>query len=130
MKIIKFFDNLEDKIRKRLSKRPIVYAFIGSVGIILLWRGVWMTADMFDFMTGPVSIIIGLAIALLIGLFVSFFVGDQIIISGIKEEKKIDEKTEEEIRKEEVSLKEIKRDIEEIKQILKNKVWKIRYSEI
>jgi len=122
MKIIKFFDNLEDKIRKRLSKRPIVYAFIGSVGIILLWRGVWMTADMFDFMTGPVSIIIGLAIALFIGLFVSFFVGDQIIISGIKEEKKIDEKTEEEIRKEEVSLKEIKRDIEEIKQILKNKV--------
>jgi len=122
MRIIKFFDKLEDKIRKRLSKRPIVYAFIGSVGIILLWRGVWMTADMFDFMTGPVSIIIGLAIALLIGLFVSFFVGDQIIISGIKEEKKIDEKTEEEIRKEEVSLKEIKRDIEEIKQILKNKV--------
>ena len=122
MRIIKFFDKLEDKIRKRLSKRPIVYAFIGSVGIILLWRGVWMTADMFDFMTGPVSIIIGLTIALLIGLFVSFFVGDQIIISGIKEEKKIDEKTEEEIRKEEVSLKEIKRDIEEIKQILKNKV--------
>jgi len=122
MRIIKFFDKLEDKIRKRLSKRPIVYAFIGSVGIILLWRGVWMTADMFDFMTGPVSIIIGLAIALFIGLFVSFFVGDQIIISGIKEEKKIDEKTEEEIRKEEVSLKEIKRDIEEIKQILKNKV--------
>jgi len=119
MRIIKFFDKLEDKIRKRLSKRPIIYAFIGSIGIVLLWRGIWMTADMFDFMTGSVSIIIGLAIALLIGLFVSFFVGEQIIISGLKEEKRTDEKTEEEIKKEEASLKEIKKDIEEIKQILK-----------
>jgi len=122
MRIIKFFDKLEDKIRKRLSRRPIIYAFIGSVGIILLWRGVWMTADLFDFMTGPVSIIIGMVILLLIGLFVSFFVGEQIIISGLKEEKRTDEKTEEEIKKEEMSLKEIKKDIKEIKQLLKNNI--------
>ncbi len=122
MKIIKFFDKLEDKIRKRLSRRPIIYAFIGSIGIILLWRGVWMTADLFNFMTGPVSIIIGVIILLLIGLFVSFFIGEQILISGIKEEKRTDEKTEEEIKKGTVSLEEIKKDIEEIKRILKNKV--------
>ena len=78
-----------------------------------------MTADMFDFMTGPVSIIIGVVILLLIGLFVSFFIGEQIIISGIKEEKRTDEKTEKEIKREEVSLKEIKKDIEEILLTLK-----------
>ena len=119
MSIIRFFDKLEDKIRGALSHRPIVYAFIGSVGIILLWRGVWMVADDFDFMTGPVSVVAGIVILLAIGLFVSFFIGDQILISGVKEEKRTDEKTEEEIRSEVVSLKQIKNDIEEIKNQLK-----------
>ncbi|NCN94735.1 hypothetical protein GW888_01345 [Candidatus Wolfebacteria bacterium] len=119
MGIIRFFDKLEDKIRGALSHRPIVYAFIGSVGIILLWRGVWMTADEFDFMTGPVSIIIGVVILMAIGLFVSFFIDDQILLSGIQEEKRLDEKTEEEIRGEAVSLRQIKSDLDEIKNQLK-----------
>lgn len=119
MNIIKFFDKLEDKIRGVLSHRPIVYAFIGSVGIVLLWRGIWMTADMFDFMTGPVSILISITLLMAIGLFVSFFIGDQILLSGIKEEKRLDEKTEEEIRGEVVSLRQIKNDIEEIKNHLR-----------
>lgn len=78
-----------------------------------------MTADIFDFMTGPVSMIIGVAILMAIGLFVSFFIGDQILLSGIKEEKRLDEKTEEEIRNEAVSLKQIKSELEEIKNYLK-----------
>lgn len=118
MNIIKFFDKLEDKIRKRLSRRPIIYAFIGSVGIILLWRGVWIMADSFS-LSGLMSIIIGVLILLLTGLFVSFFVGEQIIISGIKEEKRIDEKTEEEIKKEEVGLRHVREDLEEIKKEIK-----------
>lgn len=118
MNIIKFFDKLEDKIRKRLSRRPIIYAFIGSVGIILLWRGVWIMADSFS-LSGLMSIIIGVLILLLTGLFVSFFVGEQIIISGIKEEKRIDEKTEEEIKKEEVGLRHLREDLEEIKKEIK-----------
>ncbi|PIS13554.1 MAG: hypothetical protein COT67_01070 [Candidatus Tagabacteria bacterium CG09_land_8_20_14_0_10_41_14] len=119
MSIIRFFDKLEDKIRGALSHRPIVYAFIGSVGIILLWRGVWMVADDFDFMTGPVSVVAGIVILLAIGLFVSFFIGDQILISGVKEEKRTDEKTEEEIRSEAVSLRQIRSDLDEIKNQLK-----------
>ncbi len=119
MNIVKFFDKLEDRIRGALSHRPIVYAFIGSVGIILLWRGIWITADEFAFMTGPVSMIIGVVILMAIGLFVSFFIGDQILISGVKEEKRIDEKTEEEIRGEAVSLRQIKNDLNEIKNQLK-----------
>lgn len=118
MSIIKFFDKLEDRVRRKLSRRPIAYAFIGSVGIILLWRGIWVIMDPFD-PSGIVSLIIGVVILLLTGLFVSFFIGEQIIISGIKEEKRIDEKTEEEIKKEEISLRQIKGDLEEIKKEIK-----------
>ena len=118
MKIIKFFDKLEDKIRKRLSRKPLIYALVGSIGIILLWRGIWMLADALA-MPGWVSAVLGLLILLAIGLFVSFFIGDQIIISGVKEEKRIDEKTEEEIKREETTLSEIHEDIEKIGKQLK-----------
>lgn len=120
MKLIKIFDKLEDKIRANLSRHPVVYALLGSIGIILLWRGVWMIADSLG-ISGLASAIIGVAILMLIGLFVSFFIGDQILISGIKEEKRIDEKTEEEIREEEVKLRHIKSDLEEIKKNLTKK---------
>ncbi len=113
-KLVKFFDKLEDKIRKRLSRRPILYAFIGSIGIILLWRGIWMLADEIK-LSGALSAILGSIILMSIGLFVSFFVGEQIIISGIKQEKRIDEKTEEEIKKEETTLSEIHEDMEKLK---------------
>ena len=92
--IINFFDKLEDKIRGKLSHYPLVYAFLGGIGMVLFWRGVWMPADEFSFLTGPVSIIISVSVLLLIGLFASFFVGDQIVISGLRKEKKLIEKTE------------------------------------
>lgn len=114
-KIIKFFDRLETKIRHQLVRWPIFYAFIGSIGVVLIWRGVWMIADSFN-MSGYISMLLGVLISVSIGLFVSFFVGDSIIITGIKQEKRIDEKTEEEIKKEEVTLIEIKEDLKEIKE--------------
>lgn len=117
-KIVKFFDKLEDKIRTILSRRPILYAFIGAVGIVLFWRGVWMTADMIPFMNGPVSIFISVVLLLLTGLFVYFFIGDKVIISGLKQEKKMIEKTEEEIKMEKDSLKEIQSHIEHIEEDL------------
>ena len=101
-----------------MSRHPIIYAFIGSVGIILLWRGIWVIADPFD-PTGFISIVVGILILLLTGLFVSFFIGGEIIISGIKQEKRIDEKTEEEIKKEEINIRQIKGDLEEIKKEIK-----------
>jgi len=87
-----------------------------------------MTADMFNFMTGPVSVIIGIVTLLLIGLFVSFFIGDQIIISGIKAERRIDEKTEEEIRHEIITFGNIKNDLDEIKNQIKEIREKIEKS--
>ncbi len=115
--VFRFFDKLEDKIRRKLSHHPVVYAMIGSVGIILLWRGIWIMADDYN-MSGLVSVVLGTAILLATGLFVSFFVGDRVIISGIKEEKRIDEKTEEEIKKESEEIKEIKTELKEIEKDL------------
>ncbi|MFA6999773.1 MAG: hypothetical protein WC241_01520 [Candidatus Paceibacterota bacterium] len=113
--VVKVYNRFEIKLRHKLSHWPILYAFIGSIGVILIWRGVWMIADDIG-MSGLVSTALGVFISIITGLFVSFFVGDKIIISGIKKEKRIDEKTESEIKKEEVSLSEIKKDLREIKE--------------
>lgn len=113
-KIIIYFRHIKTLVRHRLSHWPVLYAFIGSVGVVLIWRGVWMIADDME-MSGFMSMILGIFISMSAGLFVSFFVGDSIIISGIKREKRIDEKTESEIKKEEISLREIKNDLRDIK---------------
>ncbi len=84
-----------------------------------------MTADLFPFMTGPVSLIISIVLALITGVFVSFFIGEQVIISGIKREKKIIEKTEEEIRMETDLLNDVKNRLGKIEKdisYIKNKI--------
>lgn len=120
-KIVNFFDKLEDKIRESLSRMPIVYTFIGGVAIVLFWRGVWITADLFPVLTGPVSILISVLVLLITGLFVSFFVGDVIIISGLKKEKKIIDKTESEVQRDITTLKEIKEEMDDIRKMLEKK---------
>ncbi len=117
-KVIHFFDKLEDKVRGTLSKYPIVYSLIGGVAIVLFWRGVWDTADQIKFLTGPISIVISVITLLITGLFASFFVGDQIIISGLKKDKKIIDKTETEIETEMVSIAEVKRELHQIESVL------------
>jgi hypothetical protein len=114
-KVNNFFNRIGAKFRHQLSHFPLVYAFLGSIGVVLIWRGVWHIADDMK-MSGLSSLFWGVFISIATGLFVSFFVGDKIIITGIKEEKRIDEKTEDEIRKEEISLVEIKKDLKEIKE--------------
>ncbi len=126
--IFKFFDKLEDKTRGRLSRSPFFYALIGGIGIILFWRGVWHTADMFLFMTGPVSALVGIVILLVTGVFVSSFIGNRLIMSGLKGEKKLSEKTADEVKNEETEIGRIERvlhkmegDLEEIKEELEEK---------
>lgn len=127
--MFRFFDRLEDNVRMRLSRHPVLYSLIGGTALVLFWRGVWHTADLFPFLTGPVSIVISVVILLMTGLFVSFFVGDAIVMSGIRKEKKLVEKAETEVRQEgallqhvddEVAeerhlLREIKRELSEVK---------------
>ena len=124
--IHKVLDYIEDEARIKLVHHPLVYAFIGSVGIVSIWRGIWHISDDWG-VSGWVSLIFGILITVLTGLFVSFFIGENIIISGLNKEKRIDEKTEEEIHaereeihKERTSLVEIQKDIKEIKEILIN----------
>lgn len=104
----KFFDSLEDKARSRLSRRPILYALLSGIGTVFFFRGVWMIADEFDFLTGPVTLAISMLILLGTGVFVFHFVSDQIIISGLTQEKKLAEKTEAEVKAESATLGEIK----------------------
>lgn len=106
--IIRFFDKLEDKVRGRLSHRSILYALLGGMCTVLFWRGVWHTGDIFMEKGGfwgwmfyePITLIWTSIILLLTGLFVSNFIGERIIISGLKQEKKATDKTEEEIKEE------------------------------
>lgn len=118
-KIFHFFDKLEDNIRATLSKHNILYAFIGGVAIVLFWRGVWHTADAIPFLTGPVSILISVTVLLLTGLFVSFFIGDEIIISGLKKEKRLDEKVASEVKTELDVLNNIQKRLDSIEKELK-----------
>src|SRR3989344_1515607 len=123
-KIVFFFDKLEDWIRAHLSRHPFLYTFIGGVGIVLFWRGVWHTADLFPFLSGPVTLIIATIVLLLTGLFVSSFIGEKILISGKrKEEGAVERLTEEEHALEQdivthidKELHEIKKEVDELKE--------------
>lgn len=117
--LLRFFDKLEDDTRALLSKHNILYAFIGGVAIVLFWRGVWMIADTIPFLTGPISVLISVVILLVTGLFVSFFIGDTIIISGIKKEKRLDERVASEVRTELDVLSDIQNRVTEMEHELK-----------
>ncbi|KKT11980.1 MAG: hypothetical protein UV93_C0011G0006 [Candidatus Azambacteria bacterium GW2011_GWC2_43_27] len=111
---LKFFDVLEDKIRFSLSKRPILYGLVSGVGIVLFFRGVWLLADEFSFMTGLVTLITSIIILLLSGAFVEHFISDKIITSGIKKEKKLVEKEAAEIYAETSVLREVQKDVQKL----------------
>ena len=133
-----FFDKLEDKIRFWFSHYPIFYGFIGGIGVVLFWRGVWHTADYisarFIFMPessgtlsiidfgnpwdGLLSLIIGSILLLITGLFVSNFIGNEIIISGLRGERKLTEKTETEVRTETGAIAEIREEVRKISKIV------------
>jgi hypothetical protein len=127
---IRFFDKLEDAIRSRLSHAPIIYSIIGGVLVVLFWRSVWHTADILMARGGwlgiifyePVQLVLTITGLLVTGLMVSIFIGDRIILSGLRHEKKLEETTEELVKEEVVSLisirnelRKIKRDIEQLK---------------
>lgn len=134
--IIKFFDKLEDKIRGKLSHYPIFYAFLGGVGIVIFWRGVWHTTDFFTevifsyqlkgsvdlgslpWWDGPLSLLVGSVLLLSTGLFVFDFIGSQAIISGLRGEKRLEEKTEEEIKTEGEIIKGIEKEVKKISERL------------
>ena len=96
------------------------YGFVGGVGVVLFWRGVWHTTDFLSHLIyngevppettidlwglpvwdGLISLVIGSLLLLVTGIFVSSFIGNEIIISGLRGEKKLTEKTEKEVETE------------------------------
>ncbi len=134
--IYTFFDKFEDDVRGTLSRHVFIYTFIGGVGLILFWRGIWHIADVLEGIPGSTqilfspagSLLLGVAILLSTGLFVSVFVGDSIIMSGIRKDKKVIDKTIEEIEEEkseveetEVLLMGLKKEVEKLERKLNRK---------
>lgn len=144
-----FFQRIEDKIKIYLSHRPRLYALIVGVGIVLFWRGVWHTTDlihtylnifqnnltidstMSPWWDGLLSLVVGLLILHFTGAFTSSFIGNELILSGLRGEKRLTEKTESEIRGEEEFISDIKKELgvmtEKIVE-LENEVHKKKHS--
>ncbi|MFZ4648742.1 MAG: hypothetical protein ACOYMB_03885 [Patescibacteria group bacterium] len=110
-KVFQIADLIEDKTRQFLSHHPYLYAFLGGAGVVIFWRGVWVSADslmalltgvvyLAPWWDGPLTICFSLLILLPMGIFVSSFIGNEVIISGLRGEKKVFEKTEGEIESE------------------------------
>ena len=116
-RIARFFDRLENRIRGFLSSYPIVYGFVAGVGIVSFWRGVWETSDLLK-IPALASLLFGFLLLLAIGVLVTEFLGNRIIISGLRGEKKIEEKTLQEIEDEEMFLSSLKNKIDRIEKMI------------
>lgn len=104
-------------MRGFLSRFPIVYAFIGGVGVVSFWRGVWETSDLLR-IAPQASLVFGLLIMMSIGILVTEFLGNRIIITGLRGDKKLEEKTLKEIEDEEMFLSNLKKKVDRIEKLL------------
>jgi len=130
MKLFSAIKKFFRESHERLNRHPVAYAVIGSIGVVLFWRGVWYLADFISvfflgnqagfvvnyiqLLDGLISTLIGFILLLGTGLFVSDFIGAQIISSGIKTEEKMVQKTERAEKTEEERLDELENKFEEI----------------
>ena len=90
-----------------------MYGIIGGVSIVLFWRGVWHLADELG-LGALASFLIGLVALLMTGLLTASFIGDHIIISGLRREKKVVDLEEGQIKTERDIIKEVRREVERI----------------
>lgn len=115
-----------------LSHHPKLYAVVVGVGVVLFWRGTWHTIDSFHAMLikyqttstisfsgnvwwdGPLSLVAGCVILYLTGSMISSFIGNELILSGLRTEKKLSKKTEKEVHSEFKAIAEIKEELDQI----------------
>lgn len=126
-----FISKLEQKITVFLSHKPRLYATIVGIGVVLFWRGVWHTGDQlhayFSFhqdysidsysspwWDGPLSFLLGTTILYFTGAYVSSFIGNELILSGLRGEKRLTEKTEGEVQGEVRAISDIKEALKSI----------------
>ena len=109
MKILK---RTQQRIQTRLSHYPGWYALIVGIGVVLFWRGVWHSVDnlhdaisyfstesstslMFaPWWDGPLSFVSGVLILFITGAFTSSFIGNELILSGLRGERRLNQRTE------------------------------------
>ncbi|MDI6820999.1 MAG: hypothetical protein QMD65_02345 [Patescibacteria group bacterium] len=123
-KILNFFDKLEDNVRFTLSRVPNIYAFVSGVGIVLFFRGVWMIADVSPYLydrsySGWLTLGISLIILLITGTLVSHHLQMNVLISGLKKERRLDEKIASEVKTELDILLDIQKRLNDIEKELK-----------
>ena len=148
-KIRSFSLRIEERIKIYLSHRPKLYAVVVGIGIVIFWRGVWHTADFVHtyivafhgnistdslsgtWWDGPLSFAIGIIILFVAGAFTSSFIGNELILSGLRGEKRLTQKTETEVKGEEEFISDIKNELgtmtEKITE-LENEVHKKKHS--
>lgn len=64
------------EVRRRLRKRPFLYALFGGTGVVLFWRGVWHMADEIPYLQDAwVSLAVGTAMLFASGLLVFQLIG-------------------------------------------------------
>ncbi len=120
---------LKHKIQSHLSHHPTLYALIVGVGIVLFWRGVWHTVDVMHdtigylaqshslslkdsyWWDGPVSFVVGAFTLYITGAFTSSFIGNELILAGLKGERKLTEKTDAELKSEVSAISDIKEEL-------------------
>jgi len=124
--------NFGNKVRIYLSYHPRFYALVVGGAIVLFWRGVWHSTDLihtyFNFFNnnlsidsvhspwwdGPLSLFVGIIVLLLTGAFTSSFIGNELILSGLRAEKKLSQKTESEVKGEEEVILDIKNSLKNV----------------
>lgn len=136
-------NKIAQKLQHKLSHRPKLYALIVGIGLVVFWRGVWHSADqlhtVFNYFysesstslmlapwwDGPLSFVVGALILYFTGAFTSSFIGNELILSGLRGEKKLNERTEAELKDEVNAIGDIKDELLVIShklELLKNKV--------
>lgn len=123
--VTNIFLQIEERARTYFERIPFVHAFLGGVGVVLFWRGVWEIADRMRI--DPIaSIVIGSLLLGAIGLFLHTFVGNAIIIKNVEKDKRMTKKAEHEIasvekdvKKEEVTLDQLSAKIDRLEQVVR-----------
>lgn len=127
--LMTIFRKAELIVLNYLSHYPKVYALIVGIGIVLFWRGVWHSADsihmVIDYASstssttllsapwwdGPLSFFVGGMILYFSGAFTSSFIGNELILSGLRGEKKLNQKTESDLKEEVIEISDIKEEL-------------------
>lgn len=90
--ITQAFIIFEDKARRYFESFPFLQALLAGIGVIIFWRGIWEWLDRAQ-VSPEASVILGIFILSLVGVFVQTFIGNTIIIKEVKQEELLEKKT-------------------------------------